>query len=64
MPGAVAGGIVVTMAYSKDLRLVLSISSWNFARCITYSTQEQVVFALDLSLEIFFEGLYLYIVIL
>jgi len=63
MLGAVAGGIVVFMAYSKDLRLVLNISSWNFARC-TYFTQEQVVFALDLSLEIFFEGLYLYIVIL
>jgi hypothetical protein len=63
MPGAVAGGVVVVMACSKDLRLVLSFGSRNFARC-TYFTQEQVVFALDLSLEIFFEGLYLYIVIL
>jgi hypothetical protein len=63
MQGAVAGEIVVAMAYSMDLRLVLSFGSRNFARC-TYSTQEQVVFALDLSLEIFFEGLYLYIVIL
>ena len=48
---AVAGGIAVIMAYSKDLRLVLSFSSCNFARC-TYSTEKQVVFALDLSLEI------------
>ena len=68
MLGAVAGGMVVTMAYSKDLILVLSFSSYNFSSCnfarCTYSTQEQVVFVLDLSLEILHEGLYLYIVIL